>query len=257
VAPSISVADPQGGAVTAQIAEPILKLQGIGRTFGSLDVLAGVDLDVQAGVRHLIIGPNGAGKTTLFNVVTGQLSPSSGSVEFAGENVTSMPSHRRARLGMGRTFQIASLFQQLSVWDNLVLAASAPGVMRTIARDARDRAERALIECGLEDRRNVVVALLSYGEQRRLEIALTLTGRPRMLFLDEPMAGLTQEERLVLAKRIVDLSKSITILLIEHDLEVALTVAERLTVLNLGRILRDGAPAEVIADAEVRRIYLG
>ena len=236
---------------------PVLRLRGLEKSFGSVGVLAGIDLDVRAGLRHLIIGPNGAGKTTLFNVVTGQLSPSSGSIEFFGEDVTATPPHRRARLGMGRTFQVASLFHQLSVWDNLLLAASAPSIVRAGATAARAGAERALVECGLERRRDVPVGLLSYGEQRRLEIALTLAGQPRMLFLDEPMAGLTQEERVALAKRIVDLSRTITILLIEHDLEIALTVAERLTVLNLGQILRDGGPGEVLADPEVRRIYLG
>ena len=236
---------------------PVLRLRGLGKSFGSVGVLAGIDLDVRAGLRHLIIGPNGAGKTTLFNVVTGQLSPSSGSIEFFGEDVTATPPYRRARLGMGRTFQVASLFQQLSVWDNLLLAASAPSIVRGGATAARAGAERALVECGLERRRDVPVGLLSYGEQRRLEIALTLAGQPRVLFLDEPMAGLTQEERVALAKRIVDLSRTITILLIEHDLEIALTVAEHLTVLNLGQILRDGGPGEVLADPEVRRIYLG
>jgi ABC-type branched-subunit amino acid transport system ATPase component len=238
-------------------AEPVLKLRGLGKSFGSLEALAGIDLDVRAGLRHLIIGPNGAGKTTLFNVVTGQLPPTSGSVEFFGDDVTTMPPYRRARIGMGRTFQIASLFPQLPVWDNLLLAASAPSIVRVGAKIARDRAERAVVDCGLERRRAVPVAMLSYGEQRRLEIALTLAGEPRMLFLDEPMAGLTQEERGALAKRIIDLSSTITVVLIEHDLEVALTIAERLTVLNLGQILRDGEPAAVLADAEVRRIYLG
>ena len=236
---------------------PVLRRRGLGKSFGSIDVLSGIDLDVEAGRRHLIIGPNGAGKTTLFNVITGQLPPTAGSVEFLGADVTALPPHRRARLGMGRTFQIASLFPQLSVWNNLVLAASAPGVCRIGAHEAHERADRALVLSGLERRRALPAALLSYGEQRRLEIALTLAGAPRMLFLDEPMAGLTQEERAALAARIVELSETVPILLIEHDLEVALSIAERLTVLNLGQILRDGAPQDVLADADVRRIYLG
>jgi ABC-type branched-subunit amino acid transport system ATPase component len=243
--------------MTMVSAEPVLRLHGVEKSFGSVGVLAGIDLEVRAGLRHLIIGPNGAGKTTLFNVVTGQLAATAGSIQFFGDDVTALPPLRRARLGMGRTFQIASLFPQLSVWDNLLLAASAPSIVRVGAKPARAGAERGLVECGLERRRDVPVGLLSYGEQRRLEIALTLAGQPRMLFLDEPMAGLTQEERVALAKRIVDLSSTITILLIEHDLEIALTVAERLTVLNLGQILRDGAPGEVLEDTEVRRIYLG
>ena len=236
---------------------PVLRLRGLGKMFGSLEVLADIDLDVHAGIRHLIIGPNGAGKTTLFNVVTGQLPATRGTVEFLGEDVTGQRPHRRARRGMGRTFQIASLFQHLAVWDNLLLAASAPSIVRVGTSLARERAERALVQCGLAEKRGVPVAALSYGEQRRLEIALTLAGSPKMLFLDEPMAGLTQEERVLLARRIIDLGSELTILLIEHDLEIALSIAERLTVLNLGRILRDGEPRALLNDAEVRRIYLG
>jgi len=237
--------------------EPVLLLRGLGKAFGSVEVLGGIDLDIRAGLRHLIIGPNGAGKTTLFNVITGQLKPTHGSVRFLGEDITRFPPYRRARIGMSRTFQVASLFQHLSVWDNLLLAASAPGIMRTGIKHAAASAEKALVQCGLERKRSVPVATLAYGEQRRLEIALTLTGSPRLLLLDEPMAGLTQEERVALAGQIIDLSREATILLIEHDLEVALQIAERLTVLNLGRILRDGTPEDVLGDAEVRRIYLG
>jgi branched-chain amino acid transport system ATP-binding protein len=239
------------------VGEPVLRLHGLGKSFGSVDVLAGINLEVHAGVRHLVIGPNGAGKSTLFNVISGQLPPSSGRVTFLGRDVTRAPPHRRVRAGMGRSFQIASLFSQLTVWENLLLAASAPGITRSGAASARARADEALVRCGLEARRGISVATLSYGEQRRLDIALALATTPRLLLLDEPMAGLTPEERVSLAVRIVDLSRDTTILLIEHDLEIALTIAERLTVLSLGRILRDGPPAEVLADADVQRIYVG
>jgi branched-chain amino acid transport system ATP-binding protein len=238
-------------------ATPILSLRGIGKSFGSVHVLAGIDLDIHAGIRHLIIGPNGAGKTTLFNVVTGLLAASTGSVAFLGQDVTRLPPYRRTRHGLGRTFQIASLFQHLTVWENLLLAGSAPSIMHIGASYARTRAERALTGSGLERKRDQPVGSLAYGEQRRLEIALTLAGEPRMLLLDEPMAGLTQEERAGLAQRIVELSAATAILLIEHDLEIALGFAERVTVLNLGRILRDGDPRAVLSDPEVRRIYLG
>jgi ABC-type branched-subunit amino acid transport system ATPase component len=238
-------------------AAPVLSLRGIGKSFGSVEILKGIDLDVRSGVRHLIIGPNGAGKTTLFNVVTGQLTASAGSIEFLGSDVTTLPPHRRARAGLGRTFQIASLFPHLAVWDNLLLAANAPGLLQIGPALAAERADNALGICGLESRRDVVVATLSYGEQRRLEIALTLAAEPKMLLLDEPMAGLTQEERQVLAERIVELSRSVTILLIDHDLEIAMRIAERVTVLDLGRIVCDGAPDFVLADPTVRRIYLG
>jgi branched-chain amino acid transport system ATP-binding protein len=236
---------------------PVLRLRGIGKSFGSVEILKGIDLDINPGVRHLIIGPNGAGKTTLFNVVTGQLTASAGSIEFLGGEITTLPPHRRARAGLGRTFQIASLFPHLAVWDNLLLAANAPGLLHIGATRAAERAATALGICGLESRRGALVAMLSYGEQRRLEIALTLAAEPKVLLLDEPMAGLTQEERSVLAERIVELSRSVTILLIDHDLEIAFRIAERVTVLDLGRIVCDGDPAAVLADPTVRRIYLG
>jgi ABC-type branched-subunit amino acid transport system ATPase component len=243
--------------VSSTSAQPVLRLRGIAKSFGSVEILKDIDLDVHPGVRHLIIGPNGAGKTTLFNVVTGQLAASAGSVAFLGNDITWLPPHKRARAGLGRTFQIASLFPHLAVWDNLLLAANAPGLLRIGAAQAAARAAKALAICGLETRRGAVVGTLSYGEQRRLEIALTLAAEPKMLLLDEPMAGLTQEERQVLAGRIIELSNSVTILLIDHDLEIALSIAERVTVLNLGRIICDGAPDVVLADPVVRQIYLG
>ena len=237
--------------------DPILSLRGVAKSFGSVEVLKGVDLDVHGGVRHLLIGPNGAGKTTLFNVVSGLMPASAGSIAFGGRDITRLSLPQRARAGLGRTFQIASLFPHLTVWDNLLLAAQAPGLTRKSGRDAEREAAGALERSGLAARRGALVGNLAYGQQRLLEIAMALATRPKMLLLDEPMAGLTQEERLGFADTVLALSATTAILLIEHDLETALRVAERVTVLNLGAIVFDGGPAAMLADPLVRQIYLG
>ena len=203
---------------------PILRLRGITKSFGKVEVLRGVDLDVHVGVRHLLIGPNGAGKTTLFNVINGHFPPTAGSIEFDGGDITRLPVARRARSGLGRTFQVASLFPHLTVWENLLIAAQAPSLLR---------------------------------KGSLLETAMALATAPRMLLLDEPMAGLTQEERGAFADRVIELSVRTAILLIEHDLEVALRIAERVTVLNLGTVVYDGKPADVLAAPIVQQIYLG
>jgi branched-chain amino acid transport system ATP-binding protein len=236
---------------------PILRLRGVAKSFGSVEVLRGVDLDIHAGVRHLLIGPNGAGKTTLFNVINGQLSPSVGRIDFDGSDVTGLSVAQRARRGLGRTFQVASFFPHLSVLDNLLIAAQAPGLLRKSAQAAIDDARRALAGSGLADQQHAIAGNLAYGQQRLLEIAMALATRPRMLLLDEPMAGLTQEERVAFAERVLALSADTAILLIEHDLEIALRVAERVTVLNLGAVVYDGKPAEVVAAPIVKQIYLG
>jgi branched-chain amino acid transport system ATP-binding protein len=234
-----------------------LRVRGLTKSFGSVDVINGIDLDIAMDRRHLIIGPNGAGKTTFFNLLTGQIAPSGGDIEFLGRPITHMPVHLRARIGLGRTYQIASLFRELTVWENLLLAANAPGVTGRTSVPAAERAVQALGQCGLEAKRSVAVRGLSYGEQRRLEIALSLAMAPKMLLLDEPMAGLTQDERRTLAERIVALSRTVGIALIEHDLEIATTIAERLTVFHLGRVVADGDTDTVLAQSLVREIYLG
>jgi ABC-type branched-subunit amino acid transport system ATPase component len=162
--------------------------------------------------------------------------------------------HRRARLGLGRTFQIASLFRQLSVWDNLMIAAAAPAAA---GGDAGDAAARLLEAAGLAARRRAPVATLAYGEQRRLEVALALAARPRVLLLDEPMAGLSHDERRALADRIIELSRGTPSLLTDPDLEIAMRIAERLTVLHLGEVLCSGRPEEIRDDDRVKRVYIG
>lgn len=234
-----------------------LQITDIYKSFGSVAVINGITLSIDAGTRHLIIGPNGAGKTTFFNLLTGQLFPSSGRIELRGHDITALSVRRRALAGLGRTFQIASLFQELSVWDNLRIATSAPKVAQRSRLDPDANAQRALAFAGLEAKRRSPVRSLSYGEQRRLEIALALAASPKMLLLDEPMAGLTHSERRLIAERIVELSADTGVVLIEHDLSVALPLAERLTVFNLGQIIADGTAEEVMSDPTVRKIYLG
>ncbi len=236
---------------------PILRLKGIAKSFGSVEVLRGIDLDVHAGIRHLLIGPNGAGKTTLFNAINGHVFPTTGSIEFLGQDVTRHSVAKRARQGLGRTFQIASLFPHLTVWDNLMIAAQAPDLFGKTTEAATETAARALQQSGLVKERFVLVTNLAYGQQRLLEIAMALATSPRMLLLDEPMAGLTQEERIAFADRVIALSAHTAILLIEHDLEVALRIAERVTVLNLGAVVYDGRPDDVLAAPIVQQIYLG
>jgi ABC-type branched-subunit amino acid transport system ATPase component len=236
---------------------PILRVRGITKSFGKVEVLRGVDLNVHAGVRHLLIGPNGAGKTTLFNVINGHFPPTAGSIDFDGADITRRPVSRRARSGLGRTFQVASLFPHLTVWENLLIAAQAPSLLRKGSRAVGHDADTALEQSGLAGQRYALVGNLAYGQQRLLEIAMALATAPRMLLLDEPMAGLTQEERVAFADRVIDLSMRTAILLIEHDLEVALRIAERVTVLNLGTVVYDGKPADVLAAPIVQQIYLG
>ncbi len=238
----------------------MLRLTGIAKSFGGTKVLRGVSLDVRGGECHLLIGPNGAGKTTLFNVATGQIQPQAGTVDFAGANITTLPPHRRARLGLARTFQIASLFRQLSVLQNLALAAWAPspylGPRRRGASEAR-QVDELLGPAGLTSKRHFKVGELAYGEQRQLEIALALALRPRMLLMDEPMAGLSPEERRALIKRIADLGGAMPILMIDHNLDDALAVAHRVTVLHLGEVVCRGTPSEIRRDPIVRQVYLG
>jgi branched-chain amino acid transport system ATP-binding protein len=224
----------------------------------------GVELSVRPGERRALIGPNGAGKTTLFNLVAGALPVSAGRIELFGRDVTRMPSHRRAALGLTRTFQVSNLFPSLSVLDNCLLAVQALTLAkftmhRALARNAevRARAEATLAAVGLADRAAATVRNLSHGEQRQLEIGLALAGRPRMLLLDEPTAGLSPAESASMARLLARLDAAITVLIIEHDMDIALELAQHVTVLHYGRVIADGTREAVRADPMVREIYLG
>ena len=234
------------------------------KAFGGLRAVDGVELAVRPGERRALIGPNGAGKTTLFNLVAGALPVTTGRIELFGRDVTRMPTHRRAALGLTRTFQVSNLFPSLSVLDNCLLAVQALtaakfAMHRPLGRDARLHAEatQTLGAVGLADRAGAVVRNLSHGEQRQLEIGLALAGRPRVLLLDEPTAGLSPAESAAMARLLARLDPGITVLIIEHDMDIALEVARYVTVLHYGRVIADGTREAVRADPTVREIYLG
>jgi branched-chain amino acid transport system ATP-binding protein len=243
---------------------PALELRGVAKAFGGLRALDGIDLTVQAGERRALIGPNGAGKTTLFNLIGGSLPVTSGSIRLFGRDVTGMPAHRRAALGLARTFQITTLFPDLSALENCLLAVQAPtrakfAMLRPLTSFAalRERARTTLDAVGLASAEGARVRNLSHGEQRQLEIALALAGQPRVLLLDEPTAGLSPAESHLMADLLRRLDPAITALMIEHDMDVALAVSEHVTVLHHGRVVADGPRDAVRADPHVREIYLG
>jgi branched-chain amino acid transport system ATP-binding protein len=241
-----------------------LALESVTRAFGGLVAVDGVGLAVAPGERRALIGPNGAGKTTLFNLISGVLPVSSGRIRIFGDDVTRTPQHRRAALGLARTFQITNLFPTLTVLDNARLAAQALlpvkfSMLRPVQRYAavQQRAQAALDAVGLGDRAAREVRHLSHGEQRQLEIALALAGQPRVLLLDEPAAGLSHAESQMMLALLRRLDPEITLLIIEHDMDIALEVATQVTVLHYGRVIADGPRDQVKADPTVREIYLG
>lgn len=230
--------------------------------FGAVVALAGVGLEVAAGERRALIGPNGAGKSTLFNVIAGETRPASGRVRLDGADVTDMPVWRRARLGLARTFQRSTLFGGLSVAENLALAIRArersgwrfwPGGERALRTEVAER----LAAGGLEAEAGRPAGKLGHGRQRALEIELALAGRPRALLLDEPMAGLSGEERQAAVLRLQALPRDVTLLIVEHDLDTVFAIADRVTVLDHGTRIADGTAAEVRADPRVQEVYLG
>ena len=241
-----------------------LRLDAVTRNFGGLRAVDGVSLTVRAGERRALIGPNGAGKTTLFNLVAGVLPVTSGAIRLFGEDVTRAPAHRRAARGLARTFQITNLFPGLTVMENCLLAVQALTpvkfcMLRPVSGypRLRERARGMLTAVGLETVDGALVANLSHGEQRQLEIALALAGNPRLLLLDEPTAGLSPAESRLMADLLAGLDPAITVLMIEHDMDIALALASHVTVLHYGRVIADGTREEIRADPQVREIYLG
>jgi branched-chain amino acid transport system ATP-binding protein len=251
-------------AAATEHAEPILRLRGIGRRFGGLHAVREVDLDVAHGERRAILGPNGAGKTTLFNVISGDALPTSGTVEFLGEDVTAAPPRVRAKLGMGRTYQKSRLFLGLSVEDNLYLALLGvrSGHLRPVLAPKRDgalreRARELARAVHLDGRQRTLVGNLSHGEQRQLEVAMARAADPKLMMLDEPASGLSRGERIALTELLLQLDPSITLILIEHDMDVALRIAERVTMMHEGRVIVEGTPGEIRANQTVHDLYLG
>jgi branched-chain amino acid transport system ATP-binding protein len=249
-------------AASADVA-PILRLRGVGRRFGGVVAVSGVDLDVRPGERRAILGPNGAGKTTLFNLISGEFPPTAGTVELFGRDVTALPARKRARMGLSRTFQTSRLFGGLSVDDNLYLAVLGvhDGHFRLVksSSDGEMRARgRAMAEAvGLGEKLDVLVSELSHGEQRQLEVGMARAADPQLMMLDEPAAGLSRAERVKLTELLLALDPSITLILIEHDMDVALRVAEWVTMMHDGRVIVEGTPAEIRANELVHDLYLG
>jgi branched-chain amino acid transport system ATP-binding protein len=244
-------------------ADPILSLRGIDRRFGGVHAVRGVDLDVRPGERRAVLGPNGAGKTTVFNLISGEFPPSAGHVELFGRDVTRLPARRRARMGLSRTFQTSRLFAGLTVEDNLYLAALgvSAGHLRIVPsakdRGLREQARAMGAQVGLAERAGNLVMDLSHGEQRQLEVGMALIARPKLLMLDEPAAGLARAERAQLTEMLVGLDASITLILIEHDMDVALRVAQWVTMMHDGRVIVEGTPEQIRANQLVHELYLG
>ncbi|HET9923675.1 MAG TPA: ABC transporter ATP-binding protein [Methylomirabilota bacterium] len=246
------------------MSDAALRLENVCRAFGGLQAVDGVSLAVGTGERRALIGPNGAGKTTLFNLISGAMPCSAGHITLFGRDVTTAPAHQRAALGLARTFQITNLFPDLSVLENCLLAVQAHtparfAMLRPVGRYGAllGRARATLATLALENLSDAVVRNLSHGEQRQLEIALALAGGPRVLLLDEPTAGLSPAESRLMAQLLRRLDPAITVLMIEHDMDIALELSEMVTVLHYGRVIADGPRERVKADPQVREIYLG
>jgi branched-chain amino acid transport system ATP-binding protein len=250
--------------MSVSVTDFALELRDVTVAFDALRAVDGVSLAVPAGQRRAIIGPNGAGKTTLFNAITGMVLPTAGQITFAGCDMTHMPPHRRARLGISRTFQITNLFPTLSVEDNIVLALRG-GSRRKFSlfgASARDRQEEArlseaLAAARLHGHAGIAVRELSYGEQRQLELAMAIVTSPQLVLLDEPAAGLSPAERRIVADVIRALPRTLTIVLIEHDMDLALGLADHVTCLHEGRVLIEADPDAIRRDARVQEVYLG
>ena len=246
------------------MADALLEIEDLSKRFGGVVASDAIALAVPQGELHAIIGPNGAGKTTLISQLAGEIAPDAGRIRFAGRDITGLPIFRRSQLGLARSFQITSLFLDFAAIENVALAVQAhAGHSFHFWRAARSQSElrtpagAALARVGLAGRADVVVSNLSHGEHRQLEIAMALATTPRMLLLDEPMAGMGPDESARMVKTLRELKRELTILLIEHDMEAVFALADRITVLVYGRIIASGTPEAIRANAEVRQAYLG
>ncbi|MFK5978143.1 MAG: ABC transporter ATP-binding protein [Rhizobiaceae bacterium] len=246
------------------MADSIMEVIGLTKTFGGIHAIDNVDLNVRENELHAIIGPNGAGKTTLIAQICGGLQPDAGKILFRGHEITRMPEHQRSRLGLARSFQITSIFLDMPVIENVALAVqSRRGHSYKFWKPARndreltDPAQQALEKVGLSNRRNDIAGELSHGEHRQLEIAMALSTEPKMLLLDEPLAGMGPEESVRLIAILQKLKGEKSILLIEHDMDAVFALADRVSVLVYGRIVANGTPGEIRNNRDVRRAYLG
>ncbi|MHA6622773.1 ABC transporter ATP-binding protein [Pseudonocardia sp. DLS-67] len=242
--------------------DPILRAEGLERSFGGIRAVAGVDLEIPRGGLHAVIGPNGSGKTTLFNLLTGHTRPDAGRVRFDGHDITGMPYHKVARRGLAKSYQITTVFPLLTAMENVRIAAQSAAHAYVFWRPA-DRigrvvahAEEVLARVGLADHREVVASNLSHGDQRRLDLAIALATSPTLLLLDEPTAGMSPAETAATVELVRDLRRDVTILMIEHKMDVILGIADRIMVLHQGTTLFEGTPDEVRSHPEVQEVYL-
>jgi len=246
------------------VADALLQIDGLSKRFGGVVASDEISLSVPQGELHAIIGPNGAGKTTLIGQLSGEIVPDAGRMHFDGQDITELPVHSRSLLGLARSFQITSLFADFTALENVALAVQAhaghsfrfwrPARMEP---ELREPARVALERVGLSHRANTMLAAMSHGEHRQLELAIALASQPSMLLLDEPMAGLGPDESARMVKTLRELKRELTILLIEHDMAAVFALADRITVLVYGRVIASGDPASIRANAEVRQAYLG
>ncbi len=241
-----------------------LAIRQLDKSFGGLRVARGIDLAVETGERRLIIGPNGAGKTTLFNLIAGELKPDGGTVALFGADITALPARRRAHLGLARTYQIITLFPKDTLLHNLLLSLLGRAslrwnpIVRLAAQTAlQQEARQRLADIGLAHLADRPLAHTSYGERRRVEIAMALAQKPCVLLLDEPFAGLSLDERRDVQGLLAAVPRDVTMVMIEHDMDVALDFADRISVMHLGEVVVEGARAAVVADPRTREIYLG
>jgi len=250
--------------MTASSSDLALDVMGLNKAFGGLKVTQDISLSVRPGERRLIIGPNGAGKTTLFNQISGDMRPNAGKIKLFGQDVTRLAPYQRAHLGLSRTYQIITLFAGDTLEHNVTLGLlgllpSRWQMWRPLSsyRDLASEARRTLDSVGLLQLAEHPVSELAYGEKRRVELAMALSQKPRVLLLDEPLAGLSDSERATVKALIASISKNVTVVMIEHDMDTALDLAETVTLLNYGRVIVDGERDKVIADKRTREVYLG
>ncbi len=246
------------------MAEPVLKVDGLSKSFGGIRATSNVSLDVRAGETHAVIGPNGAGKTTLIAQLSGALAPDAGRILFNGRDITRMSEHKRSLAGLARSFQITSLLMSMTVLDNVALAVQAHDghsfrfwTPARGERRLRQPARDVLEQVGLTARADDATSALSHGERRQLEIAVALACKPSLLLLDEPMAGMGPEESATMVETLKGLKAQKAILLIEHDMDVVFALADRISVMVYGQIIATGTPADIRANEDVRRAYLG
>ena len=240
----------------------ILRTENVSRQFGGLGALTDVSVDIEEGKIHSIIGPNGAGKTTFFNVLSGRIPPSSGKVFFSSRPITGLPQYKVARLGIARSYQITTIFPKLKVLDNLMVAGQSGKAFNfwrpsSSFKEDVDGSMELLQTVGLEQKADLLASHLSHGEQRYLDIAIALRTAPKLLLLDEPTAGMSPVETEETVKIIRRLAEKLTVVLVEHKMEMIMKISERITVLHFGQVLAEGTPVEIQANAEVQRAYLG